>query len=141
MLRLALAALALAAAPAFAQTVTVTLKGHLVLKRDGVTISSHNTERDAVEKAINSGPGTYRIVQPDIEVVVKKPVVISSIEGKPPIVYYPACVTSDCRGPTKAERSAVRAMIAANTTAWLAVPGNREKMRWPQSGMYLPPIR
>lgn len=139
MLRVLLAALVLAAFPALAQTVDVTQKGKLLLQRDGVTISSHNIEREAVQNAINHGPGTYRIVQPDIEIVVRKPVVLSSIEGKPPLAYNPACVTAGCRMPTRAERAAVRSLMARNTTTWLAVPGNLEKMNFPDpSIMYQP---
>lgn len=94
-----------------AQTVSITRKGHLLLQKDGVTVSQHTVEREAVERAINLGPGTYRIVQPDLEVVVRQmPVVI---------------------GPVSWTKGDFRARVWQNTLAWVASrPDGRELMGW-----------
>lgn len=115
--RLLLASLVLAAFPALAQTVTITRKGMLLLKRDGVTLSQHTVEREAVEHAINAGPGTYRIVQPELEIVVKPDALPVGMSWT---------------------KSAWREAAWRNTLAWTAIPGNLERMRWPLTGMYLP---
>lgn len=119
---LRLLALLLVSMAAQAQTLGIHRDGYLQLYKGDAKISDHTVEREAVEKAVNLGPGTYRIKQPDIVIVVKQ-------MPPPPI------------GPVSWTREAWRAKVWENTLAWVALPGNREKMRWPTSGMYLPPTK
>lgn len=49
----------------------ITLKGRLQLTAVGVVLSQHTVEREALEAALNRGPGTYLVKQPDIEIVVE----------------------------------------------------------------------
>lgn len=52
----------------------ITQKGRLrLMSADGVELSQHVAEREAVEAAINRGPGRYVLKQPDIELVVDAP--------------------------------------------------------------------
>lgn len=124
-LRAFAATLVVLCCPAAADTVTIRLKGKLALWRDGTTlaISAHNTERDAVEAAINFGPGTYRIRQPEIEVVVAVPQ-----------VGFPACGTGRCT--SSPEAIALRRHYQREaTTAWLTVPANRAKAAIPEQAV------
>lgn len=83
-MKLLLAAIVTLATAAIAQTVTITQKGLLTLTKDGEALSQHADERNAVEKALNSGPGTYLLKRTDIEVKVT-----AVATPTPPVVTLP----------------------------------------------------
>lgn len=60
---------ALACTFAVAQT-SINQKGPLTLTKDGAAISTHTDERNATEKAFNTGPGTYLLKRTDVEIKV-----------------------------------------------------------------------
>jgi len=107
--------------------------GDLVLWKDGISIpiSTHSDQTGvkAVQKALEVGPGTYRVKRPDIVIVVKPGASVA----------YPACGTGRCDGGTPeqmAEDMARRKHYQNDATvAWLAIPGNEAKMRWPSQAM------
>lgn len=47
-----------------------TARGYIEVTRDGVVLSRHRLEREAIESCDRNGPGRYRIVYPVVDVEV-----------------------------------------------------------------------
>jgi hypothetical protein len=110
--------LALAADP-----VGITTKGYYELwVKGGAKVSQHTSEREAVQKALNSGPNVYEIRQPVVEVTVAKAFNVA----------FPDCGTGRCT-PTPEQIAAARQkrmpLVIANTRAW--IDADTGAPRWP----------
>lgn len=106
-----------------ADPVDITTKGYYELwVKGGVKVSQHTSEREAVQRALNSGPNVYEIRQPVVEVTVSKAFNTA----------YPDCGTGRC-SPTPAQIASARdkrmPMVIANTKAWEAA--DTGEPRWP----------
>ena len=106
-----------------ADPVDITTKGYYELwVKGGVKVSQHTSEREAVQRALNAGPGVYEIRQPVVEVTVAKAFNTA----------YPDCGTGRC-GLTQAQILAHSAkfvpIFIANAEAWAAADTGAP--RWP----------
>lgn len=124
MLRWLTALVAFAAFQALAaDPVDIKTRGYYELwVKGGAKVSQHTSEREAVQKALNSGPNVYEIRQPVVEVTVAKAFNTA----------FPDCGTGRCAS-TPAQVAAARGkrmpLVIANTKAWEAADTGAP--RWP----------
>lgn len=46
--------------------IEITAKGLIQVRRDGLLVSQHRAEREALESCVKSGPGRYILSYPDV---------------------------------------------------------------------------
>lgn len=103
----------------------ITLKGRLQLTAGGAVLSQHTVEREALEAALNRGPGTYLVKQPDIEIVVDP--VNSPAPGPAPTPTPPAPTPAPTPVPAPpAPVPAPPAPAPAPAAAWSHLAGEFE---------------
>lgn len=106
-----------------ADPVEVTARGYYELwQKDGIKISQHTSEREAVQRALNAGPGVYEIRQPVVEVTVRKAFMAA----------YPDCGTGRCSltpAQVLAHSQKMVPIYVENTKAWIAA--DTGVPRWP----------